>query len=146
MQDNLTIREAETKDVFALTELMNELGYNTTESEMWVRFSNIYNHNDYKTFVATIDTRVVGIVGLTRNYSYEQNGIYARVVALVINYEFRQNGIGKRLMKTAEQWAKDIGADKVLLNCGNREERKIAHLFYQKIGYEIKSSGFIKRI
>jgi GNAT superfamily N-acetyltransferase len=83
---------------------------------------------------------------MARNYYYEQNGIYVRVLALVIAQGFRQHGIGRQLMKASEEWARKIGADRILLNCGNREERKIAQLFYQKIGYQIKSSGFVKNL
>ena len=142
----LIIREAEPEDIFALTQLINELGYDTTKDEMKIRFENIQNHKDYKTFVLTIDTQVSGMIGLTKNYFYEQNGIYIRVLALVTSNEFRQNGIGRKLMEAAENWAKEIGADTVLLNCGNREERAIAQLFYKKIGYQIKSSGFVKKL
>ena len=142
----LIIREAEQSDIFDLTALMNELGYNTTVGEMKVRFDNIRNHSDYKTFIATGDTQILGMVGLTKNYFYEQNGIYVRVLALVTHSKFRQMGIGKKLMDIAENWAREIGAEKVFLNCGNREERAIAHLFYKKIGYEVKSSGFVKKI
>ena len=113
---------------------------------MKIRFSNIQRHADHKTFVATIDTNIVGMVGLTRNLFYERNGIYVRVVALVAKSEFRNIGIGKKLMGAAEDWAKDIGANTVLLNCGNRDERKIAQQFYRNLGYQVKSSGFIKNI
>ena len=147
MQDKqINIREAEMTDIFALTELMNELGYDTTIDEMKIRFTSIQNHDDYKTFIATSNTQVVGMVGMTKNYFYEQNGIYIRVVALVINYGFRQNGIGRKLMEASENWAREVGADTILLNCGNREERTIARQFYQTLGYQIKSSGFIKKL
>lgn len=142
----ILIREAEPADIFALTELMNELGYDTTMDEMKTRFDNIQNNKDYKTFIATDDTEILGMVGLSKNYSYEQNGIYARVLALVTRSMFRQKGIGKKLMDVAETWAREIGANKILLNCGNREERAIAQLFYKKIGYQIKSSGFVKKL
>jgi GNAT superfamily N-acetyltransferase len=140
------IREAEPADIVALTELMSELGYNTTPNEMKTRFENIQKHQDYKTFIATYETEILGMVGLSKNYSYEQNGIYVRVLALVTRSSFRQKGIGKKLMDAAENWARKIGADKVLLNCGNREERAIAQLFYKKIGYQIRSSGFVKKL
>ena len=140
------IREAELTDISALTELMNQLGYDTTTDEMKIRFSNIQNHKDYKTLIATADKQVAGMVGMAMNYSYEQNGIYVRVLALVTKKDFRQNGIGKNLMEAAEKWAKEMGAGKILLNCGNREERTIAQQFYQKLGYQIKSSGFIKNL
>jgi GNAT superfamily N-acetyltransferase len=142
----INIREATMTDIPALTGLMNQLGYSTTTDEMKTRFINIQNHEDYKTFIAATDTQVVGMVGLTRNFSYEQNGIYVRVAALVTNHDFRQNGIGSQLMEAAENWAREIGAHTILLNCGNRDERRVAHQFYQKVGYQIKSSGFIKKL
>jgi GNAT superfamily N-acetyltransferase len=86
------------------------------------------------------------MVGMTKNYFYEQNGIYVRVLALVTSYGFRQNGIGRKLMEASENWAREIGAGIILLNCGNREERKVAQQFYQNIGYQIKSSGFIRKL
>jgi len=77
----IIFREAEPADMVALTELMNELGYKTTLDEMKTRFADIQNHKDYKTFIAVDDTEILGMVGLSRNYSYEQNGIYVRVLA-----------------------------------------------------------------
>ena len=142
----IIIREAQPEDSLALTDLMNELGYNTTLDEMKTRFENIQKHKDYKTFIATGDKEILGMVGLSKNYSYEQNGTYVRVLALVTRSNFRQKGIGKKLMHVAENWAREIGANKVLLNCGNREEREIAQQFYKKIGYQVKSSGFIKKL
>lgn len=76
MQDHpLIIREAEFSDVLALSALMNELGYETRHEEMEARFERIHNHTDYKTFVAVIGSQTAGMIGLTRNYFYEQNGI-----------------------------------------------------------------------
>jgi len=143
---NLIIRDAEPADIPALTELMNELGYYTTMDEMKKRFENIQSHQDYKTFIAITDTAISGMAGATKNFSYEQNGIYVRVLALVTHRKFRQQAIGKKLMEFVENWAREIGAEKILLNCGNREERAIARLFYEKIGYQVKSSGFIKKL
>src|SRR5688572_4388145 len=108
----IIIREAQQPDIFALSELMNELSYDTTLDEMKVRFENIQNQRDYKTFVAAVDTDILGMVGLMKNCSYEQNGIYVRVLALVTRSSFRQKGIGKKLMDAAENWAKEIGANK----------------------------------
>ena len=112
---NIIIREAEPTDIFALTDLMNELGYDTTINEMKVRFENIQNHTDYKTVVGAADTEILGMVGLSKNYSYERNGIYVRVLALVTRSNFRQKGIGKKLMDVAENWAREIGLTKFYL-------------------------------
>ena len=66
------IREAEPTDIFDLTELMTELGYATSIDEMKTRFENIKNHKDHQTFVATDGKEILGMVGLSKNFSYEQ--------------------------------------------------------------------------
>ena len=138
------IRDAEAADLPSLAELMNELGYATSVADMKIRFQNISNHADYKTLIALEGHEIVGMVGVTKNYSYEQNGIFARVVALVTKSAYRRSGVGKCLIEAAENWAREIGAAKLLVNCGNREERTTAHSFYKNFGYEIKSSGYVK--
>ena len=138
------IRDAEAADIVDLAELMNELGYSTSVAEMKARFENIWNHNDYKTLIAIEGGQIIGMVGITKNYSYEQNGVYARIIALITKSAYRQSGVGNSLVKAAENWASEIGATKVLVNCGNREERTAAHAFYKNLGYEVKSSGYVK--
>ncbi len=144
LEEQIIIRQAVKDDFLSLSELMNYLGYKTTTEEMQERYENISSHDDYKTFVASIGNKVVGMAGATKNFSYEHNGKYVRVIALVINPAFRQKGIGKELMQVVENWAKEVGASIILLNCGNRDERKQAHEFYTHIGYTVKSSGYIK--
>ncbi len=128
----VNIREAEMTDILALTELMNELGYDTAKDEMKIRFANIQNHEDYKTYVAAAGTHVVGMVGMTKNYSYEQNGIYVRVLALVINYDFRQNGIGSQLMEESENWAREMGQTEFYLIVGIEVTEKLLNNFIKK--------------
>lgn len=144
--EKLVIREAEITDVPALTDLIVQLGYSTTTPEMETRFANIHNHPDYKTLVAVVDDMVIGMAGLAKGYYYEHNGMYVRVLALVTNAKFHRGGVGKALIEKAENWAREIGATTILLNCGNREERTTAHVFYKMLGYNIKSSGFVKKL
>jgi hypothetical protein len=49
-------------------------------------------------------------------------------------------------MKASEDWANEQDIDTIVISSGNREERKAAHIFYQKMGYAIKSSGFFKQL
>ncbi len=83
---------------------------------------------------------------MSENYGYEHNAKYIRVLALVTGKDFRNKGVGKALMMEAEKWATEIDAYMIVLTSGLRDERKTAHAFYQHIGYEIKSSGFVKRL
>lgn len=86
------------------------------------------------------------IIGLNKNYFWEQDGFYIRIQALVVGKTHRRLGIAQKLVEAVEKLAKEMGASAILLNCGNREEREAAHRFYPKIGFEAKSTGYIKKI
>lgn len=140
------IREFQAKDITYLTELTNELGYDTTVEQMTERMNTIMKLDNYWTFVAVIDDKVVGYIGFNKNYFWEQDGHYLRVQALVVSKKFRQLGVGQKLMNSAEQLARQTNTKVILLNCGNRVERQSAHKFYVKLGFEAKSTGYIKRL
>jgi GNAT superfamily N-acetyltransferase len=146
MRNNCIIRPAVEDDIPALAILMNELGYTTSTEDMRMRYAALTAHADYATWVAVIEEQVIGMIGLIRQLYYEKNGICIRIGALVINSHYRKKGIGKLLMQKAEEWATETGASQVLLNSGNREERKDAHAFYQHLGFEPKTTGFVKTI
>jgi len=59
---------------------------------------------------------------------------YAEIGVLVVDKDFRKQGIGTKLMKKAEQWAKEKGYSEIRLRSGGH--RKEAHQSYKAIGYE----------
>ncbi len=140
------VRDAQETDVEALTALMTDLGYPATVQEFSARFENIRAHPDYRTIVAVHDEEIVGMAGLQKNISYEMNGSYMRIRAFVVKQGRRKLGVGKILIRASEQWAREQGLHTVVLNSGNRAERDAAHAFYKKMGYAIRSSGFIKNL
>jgi len=146
IENNILIRHATAEDIPALALLMNELGYPTTVAEMQSRYTLMQNHPDYATWMAVCDNQVAGMIGLLRNIYYEKNGIYIRVGALVVHKAYRNLGLGKALLQKATDWAIELGASHILLNSGNREERKAAHAFYQHLGFEPKTTGFVKTL
>ena len=139
-------RKADLRDIPALTILMGQLGYPTTEDKMTTRFNALEAHPSYATLVVEMDGVVVGMVGLCLSLFYEQDGCYARVAAFVVDVNYRRKGIGNRLLEAAEEWAKGQGASVITLNSGNREERNAAHHFYSENGYVGRSTGFSKRL
>ena len=143
---NILIRKFHLKDIPYLTELTNELGYNTTFEQMALRMKKIIQLDNYWTFVAVKEEKVVGYIGINKNYFWEQDGYYLRIQALVVNNQFRQIGVGQKLIEAAEELARQSNANSILLNCGNRDERQAAHKFYTKVGFEPKSIGYIKRL
>ncbi|OQP67324.1 hypothetical protein A3860_02935 [Niastella vici] len=144
--NNILIRPAKEEDVAALASLMNELGYPTTVAEMQARYNGLQHHPDYATWIAVCNNQVAGMIGLVRNIYYEKNGIYISVGALVVYKAYRKLGLGKALLQKATDWAIELGAGHILLNSGNRDERKEAHAFYQHLGFEPKTTGFVKTL
>ncbi len=57
---DLTIRVAEVNDAAALAQLMCELGYETTKSEMQMRVERITTDERCRTFVAVCDGKCAG--------------------------------------------------------------------------------------
>jgi GNAT superfamily N-acetyltransferase len=140
------IRDAHEGDIEVLTVLMNDLSYPTTVAEMRERFKPIVVHPDYRTILAVVDNEIVGMAGLHKGNFYEKNGMYLRVLAFVVKQNVRNLGIGRILIKASEDWAMEQGLHTIIINSGNRDDRKVAHVFYHKMGYTIKSSGFVKQL
>lgn len=140
------IRKATESDISQMAKLMCELGYPTMKEEMEQRFSKINSCNLYHTQVAEVNERIVGMIGIILGYHYEKNENYVRIVALVVDSNYRKQGIGKKLIASAEEWAEDQGANRLVLNSGNRSERNEAHQFYTNRGFEAKATGYYKTL
>ena len=139
---DLTIRHAQPGDAAALAQLMCELGYDTTKSEMQMRVEKITTDERYRTFVAVCDGKVCGMIGTLTYPSYEHNDPSGRILALVILRTMRRHGIGRALVATAEKDFAQRGIRRVALN--TRLAREDAHKFYESLGYERNGFRFTK--
>src|SRR4029077_10202993 len=141
---DLTIRQAQPGDAAALAQLMCELGYGTTKSEMQMRLQRIAADERYRTFVAGGDGNVCGMIGTLTYPSIEHNDPSGRIVALVILRTMRRRGIGRALIATAEKDFAQRGIRRVALN--TRLAREDAHKFYESLGYERNGWRFVKQL
>ena len=139
---DLTIRPAVMSDAAALAQLMCELGYETTKSEMQMRIQRIATDERYRTFVAVGDGKVCGMIGILTYQSIEHNDLSGRIVALVILSTKRRRGIGRALIATAEKDFAERGIRRVALN--TRLTREDAQKFYESLGYERNGFRFTK--
>jgi GNAT superfamily N-acetyltransferase len=146
MNEKIIIRNAAPEDVTDMAVLMTQLGYPTLEKEMRTRFEHIAAHPDYCTLVALAGDEIVGLAGMEKGLYYEYNGRYLRILAFVVKESGRKKGIGRALLNACEHWALTQKLSAVVLTSGNRAERNAAHAFYQKNGYQLKSSGFYKQL
>ncbi|UUZ81145.1 GNAT family N-acetyltransferase [Paenibacillus sp. P26] len=141
-----TIRTAITNDAEAIAGLMSELGYPASPESIALRMRKMEADLMYCTLVADFRGRVIGMIHLRTVYSYINDDVGAQVSTIVTKPEFRGQGVGKELMKHGENWAREQGAQGILLNSGIKKERDDAHRFYEKIGYKITGYRFAKRL
>ena len=138
------IRDAELNDAPELAVLMCELGYETKRTEMETRLKLILSNPAYKTFVATMDGCVCGMIGTVTSPSYEHNDAGGRILALVTSIGARRRGIGRALIATAETDLAQRGIMRVGLD--TRLTREDAHKFYESLGYERNGWRFVKQL
>ncbi|MBA2176467.1 GNAT family N-acetyltransferase [Halobacillus locisalis] len=125
---------------------MGSLGYPTSEVEMNERLSHILHNDDYHTVVYEQNDQTIGMMGMCFSHAYHSNASHVRIIAFVVKEEARGQGIGRMLIDEAERWAKYRKASSLILNSGNREDRKEAHQVYEHFGFEGKSTGFYKSL
>ncbi|ULG74543.1 GNAT family N-acetyltransferase [Macrococcus brunensis] len=133
-------------DADKLSKLFAELGYPCSTEKITTRLEQLIVHPDYYLLVLENDHQIIGFCGMCKMMFFEHEGYYMRILAFVIDSDYRKHGYGSKLLRDAENFALMQGCNIITLNSGNREERNIAHQFYQSNGYNIKSSGFIKEI
>jgi GNAT superfamily N-acetyltransferase len=141
---DLTIRAAEANDAATLAQLMCELGYETTKSEMQIRLERTAADERLRTFVAVCDAQVCGMIGTLTYPSYEHNDPSGRIVALVILGTMRRRGIGRALIATVEKDFAQRGIRRIALN--TQLAREDAHKFYESLGYERNGWRFVKQL
>lgn len=142
----IKIRPYAQEDIESLTELMTDLGSPSSIEEMEERMKLIESRTNYFTFVATLNEKVVGMIGVRQNFTYTSNKIKTQISALVTKKEYQGQGIGKALITFIEEWTRSNGSDFLYLTSGIKEERFNAHEFYKKNGFEITGYRFVKRI
>ena len=141
---DLSIRVAETSDAAALAQLMCDLGYETTQSEMQMRMERIAADDCYRTFVAVLDGKVCGMIGTLACPSYEHDDPGGRILALATLSTMRRRGIGRALIATAEKDFAHRGIRRIALN--TQLAREDAHKFYESLGYERNGWRFVKQL
>lgn len=129
----ITIRPADERDVSALTDLVNDLGYAASIGDTRSRLTRVMATPGHRVLVAVTDSaEVVGWVHVFAAPRVESDG-FAELGGLVVAAEQRGRGYGARLVEAAEAFAQrqNFGAMRIR----SRTDRLHAHEFFQKNGY-----------
>ena len=138
------MREASVGDAAAVALLVTAMGYPTTQPEAAARLERIIGDRSYRTIVAERDGRVVGFAGARTGPAYELDASAVQLAALAVDPAERRSGVGRLLVAAVEDWAREQGAQVVVLHSGF--QRVGAHAFYRRLGYRDTGLRFRKEL
>jgi N-acetylglutamate synthase-like GNAT family acetyltransferase len=140
---NLTIRHARREDISALTKLIVQLGYPSTNEQVHRRFEILVGKKDENTvLVAELNGKIIGWVH-AHIYNLLVDDPEVEIGGLVVDESMRGQGIGEKLMRAAEDWACEHSCTSVYVRSNTIRTR--AHEFYKGLGYEIIKSQYAFR-
>ena len=120
--------------------IQNELGYPDLQLASFTnRFSMMLASNEYETFVAAQNNKIIGFIGLQHCLAYKLEGNYLRITALAVSQKSKGKGIGTLLLQQAEAYARENHIVTLTLNSGLN--RTGAHSFYRKTGTKPPVTG-----
>ena len=138
--NTLKIRDAQVKDLDALADLCNQLGYPVGTEEVRLRLSEINRLAHHKVYLAETDQAVVGWIHIYL-CPLLISSLQAQLGGLIVHSDYRGSGVGQSLMHQAETWARENGCS--LLTIFTNVVRAETHEFYDRLGYQVVKTEFV---
>ena len=139
----LKIREARPGDAPDLVKLMKLLGHDVDAKGIRKRSAALAKQK-LPQLVATLDKKVVGLVGIHSMVAIHRDKPVGRITILVVAEDARRRGIGRLLAEAAEGHLKKLGCGMIEITSNDR--LAAAHGFYRHMGYERTSIRFMKEL
>ncbi len=129
----ISIRRASEADASAIAQLSVTLGYHTSPADMAGRLRVILGSDADLVIVAT-DSRGA-VAGWLQAHAAHivESGFRVEITGLIVAPDQRRRGAGRALVVEAEQWAKSIAAEAVVVR--SNVQRVESHAFYPALGY-----------
>lgn len=139
----LKLREAKASDAPRLLGLIKDLGHEIDEKSLRKNLKALKKVGETP-IVATLDKRIVGLVGVHRMVTIHRDAPLGRITILVVDKSAQRRGIGRALIEVAEQWCQKHGCRMIEVTSNDRLPQ--AHAFYRHMGFERTSIRFFKKL
>ena len=137
------IRDAKPRDAEEMVALIRLLDHEVDAKGVRKRI-NVLAKEKLAPLVATLDKKVVGLIGIHRMVTIHRDQPVGRITILVIAEKARKQGIARMLVEDAERQLKTLGCGMVEVTSNDR--LAAAHAFYRHLGYERTSIRFFKKL
>ena len=139
----MIIREAKADDTSAIVALLQFLGLPVTEARVLENLQRLSGLGEIP-LVAENNDQVLGLIGVHLMVTVHRDTPVGRIPVLVVRQDLHGRGIGRMLVEAAEERLRQAGC--ALIEVTSNNSRVDAHRFYERLGYEITSSRFMKRL
>ena len=131
----MLIRSARAEDTRQITDLLKQLGYERTLSEVDHHITATAADPDVVVLVAMAqDGHIAGCLQAQIG-SRLAEGRCGEITSLVVDDTRRSRGIGARLVQAAAEWLQGCGIVDLRVRCNAKRSR--AHEFYQRLGFQL---------
>jgi GNAT superfamily N-acetyltransferase len=137
----IDIAEARTEDAADVAELVRQMGYPVSVADTANRI-RLYSQPSYRLLVAKMDAVTVGFIALHIYDVLHLPAPEGRISSFCVDEKVRGMGIGIALLKAGEDYFKENGCYKIVLN--SNLKRPETHQFYLNRGYQFTSKHFAK--
>jgi|HubBroStandDraft_6_1064221.scaffolds.fasta_scaffold286789_2 GNAT superfamily N-acetyltransferase len=137
------VRPATEADAASMSVLFAQFEHPTPAEPIPARLTRLLSH-DGQALVASDDTGLLGIATTQIVWSLVEDAPRALLTALVVRDDTRGRGVGRALVTAVEHWARERGAERVVVTTALR--RAGAHAFYERIGFEFTGRRYVKSI
>ena len=138
----LIVRPAAETDAPAMAQLLAHLGYSAVAEDLPDRLTRLRASED-DAYVAVSSGEIVGLATVHSRHVLHGALPVAQLTALVVPPDMRGRGVGRALVQVAEQWAREKGADRLVVTTALH--RADAPLFYERLGFEHTGRRYVKR-
>ena len=136
----MTIREIVLKDTNDFIKLADQLGYKIDAAYIEER---INSKDDVEAvYVAAEASGIIGWIDCRISRTYYSRP-YGEIVGFVVDEKVRGRGLGVKLLRRAELWMKEKGAERAVVHSNLIRER--AHKFYFNNEYEFVKKSMVFR-
>lgn len=144
--EEMIIRAVDTKDFDDIYLLLQQLwpDKELNKKDLMEIFSRGIKSQNELYFCAELNGKVIGFCSLGFKNSLWQEGYIGYVNEIVVDKLHRGKGIGTALLKAATDAAKEKGCKRIEMD--SAFQRKEAHQFYEKSGFEKRAYLFSKKL
>jgi len=139
-----TIRAASVSDAESIAQLSCTLGYEATREVIAGRLRAVRGSENDLALVAVNGAggAVMGWIQAHASHVIE-SGFRVEITGLIVSPDVRRCGVGRALVSRAEAWARQLGAEAVVVR--SNVQRIESHAFYPALGYNVSKTQTVYR-